>query len=62
MHNLKAIDIFDMEYVNSSTHVTGDVGDILNMCVHKFYGILASLFQRYALESILVCVGIVVMK
>ena len=37
MHNLTAKDKFDMLNVNPFTHVTGDVADISNMCIHKFY-------------------------
>ena len=37
VHNLTARDKFDMSDMNPFTRVTGDVADISNMCVHKFY-------------------------
>ena len=37
VHNLTARDKFDMSDMNPFSQVTGDVADILNMCVHKFY-------------------------
>ena len=37
MHNLTAKDKFDMSDMNPLTRFTGDVADISNMCVHKFY-------------------------
>ena len=37
VHNLTARDKFDMSNMNPFTQVTGDVADISNMCVHKFY-------------------------
>ena len=37
VHNLTAKDKFDMSNMNPFTRVTGDVADISNMCIHKFY-------------------------
>ena len=37
VHNLTAEDKFDMFDMNPFTRVTGDVADISNMCVLKFY-------------------------
>ena len=40
MHNLTAKDKFDMLNMNHFTRVTGDVADISNMCIHKFYNMV----------------------
>ena len=40
IHNLTARDKFDMSDMNPFIRVTGDVADILNICVHKFYDIV----------------------
>ena len=37
VHNLTLRDTFDMSNMNPCTRVTGDVADISNICVHKFY-------------------------
>ena len=37
VHNLTTKDKFDISNMNPFTQVTGDVTDISNMCVHKFY-------------------------
>ena len=40
MHNLTAKDKFDMSDMSLFTWVKGDVADILDMCVHKYYDMI----------------------
>ena len=40
VHNLTARDKFDTSDMNPFTRVTGDVANILYMCVHKFYDVV----------------------
>ena len=40
VHNLTAKHKFNMSDMNPFTWVTGDVADISNMCIHKFYDIV----------------------
>ena len=46
VHNLTARDKFDMSNMNPFTPVAGDVADILNTCVYKFYDMVQYLEQK----------------
>ena len=45
VHNLTAKDKSDMSNMNPFTWITGNVADILSMCVHKLYGMMQYSFS-----------------